>query len=174
MTEQAKSKVCVGVISGAHGVRGEVKVTAFTEAPEGLAAYGPLEDKTGNRAFDLKIIRVTQKHVIARIKGVEDRDAAGALRGVELYVDRDRLPDPDDETWYYSDLEGLAVHGPDGNLIGRVKNMQNFGAGDLLEIAPVGGGESLLVLFTRENVPDVDIEGGQIKLSSMPEESPDD
>lgn len=174
MTEQAKSKVCVGVISGAHGVRGEVKITAFTETPEGLTAYGQLEDKAGNRTLDLKIVRVTQKHVIARISGVNDRDAAGALRGIELYVLRDRLPDPDDETWYYSDLEGLAVHGPDGNLIGQVASVQNYGAGDLLEIAPAGGGESLLVLFTRENVPEVDIKNGLVRLAHIPEDEPGD
>jgi 16S rRNA processing protein RimM len=173
MTLQAKSKVCVGVISGAHGVRGEVKVRAFTEAPEGLTAYGPLEDKAGNRTLDLKIVRVTQKLVIARINGVNDRDAAEALRGVELYVSRDQLPDANDETWYYSDLEGLAAYGSDGELVGRVASVQNYGAGDLLEIAPVGGGESLLVLFTRENVPDVDVKAGRILLSSMPEGSLD-
>lgn len=174
MTEQANPKVCVGVISGAHGVRGEVKVAAFTEVPNGLTAYGPLEDKAGKRTFDLKIVRVTQKHVIARIKGVTERDAAGLLRGTELYVARDRLPEPEDGTWYFSDLEGLSALGPDGALVGRVASVQNYGAGDLLEIEPEAGGVTLLIPFTREHVPDVDVKGGRIILSSMPEESPGD
>ena len=168
MTQQTDSKVCVGVISGAHGVRGEVKVTAFTETPEGLVAYGSLEDKAGDRTFDLAIVRITQKHVVARIKGLDDRDAAAALRGVELFVARDQLPDPEDETWYYSDLEGLAVHGPDGDPVGRVMGVQNYGAGDLLEIDPADGGASLLILFSRENVPEVDIKGGRILLAELP------
>ncbi len=174
MTEQAKSNVCVGVISGAHGVRGEVKVTAFTETPESLTAYGPLHDKTGNRIFDLKIVRVTQKHVIARIDGVDDRAAAGAQRGVELYVARDRLPVPEDGTWYHSDLEGLAAYLPDGDLVGRVVKVQNYGAGDLLEIDPEAGGATILIPFSREHVPDVDVKGGRIVVKPMPEESPDD
>ncbi len=165
MTKQAGSKVCVGVISGAHGVRGEVKVATFTETPDGLTAYGPLQDKSGNRTFDLSVVRVNEKHLVCRIKGVGDRDVAGALRGTELYVARDQMPELEDGVWYYSDLEGLAVHDPDGTIVGNVLAVQNYGAGDLLEIDMSGAKSSVLILFSEENVPDIDITNGLVRLA---------
>ncbi|PKQ02111.1 MAG: 16S rRNA processing protein RimM [Alphaproteobacteria bacterium HGW-Alphaproteobacteria-12] len=159
-------KVCLGVVTGAHGVRGFVKVKPFTEEPEGVAAYGPVETKDGARRFAIETKGMAKDLVICRLEGVTDRDVAAALRGTELYVPRERLPqtDEDEEGWYHADLVGLRVVGIDGTLYGRVAGVENFGAGDLLEIAPEGGGETVLMAFTDENVPEVDIEGGKVVI----------
>lgn len=159
-------KVCLGVIAGAHGVRGQVRVKFFTEEPEGIAAYGPVETKDGSRSFGIAFKGVTKGLALCTLEGVTDRDEAEALRGTELYVSRERLPEPDEdeEGWYYADLVGLAVVGVDGTGYGKVAAIQNFGAGDLLEISPEGGGATVLMPFTRDNAPDVDIEGGRIVI----------
>ena len=159
-------KVCLGVIVGAHGVRGQVRVKCFTEEPEGIAAYGPVETKDGSRRFEVAFKGVAKGLALCSVDGVTDRDAAEALRGTELYVSRERLPEPDEdeEGWYYVDLIGLAVVGLDGTAYGKVAAVQNYGAGDLLEISPEGGGATVLMPFTEDNAPEVDIEGGKIVI----------
>lgn len=159
-------RVCLGVVTGAHGVRGLVKVKAFTELPEGVAAYGPVETKDGSRRFAIEAKGMIKDLVLCRLEGIEDRDAAEALRGTELHVPRERLPetDEDEEGWYHADLVGLRVVGEDGRVYGHVAAVLNFGAGDLLEIAPEGGGETVLMGFTVDNVRLVDPEGGQIVI----------
>ncbi|NIJ41286.1 16S rRNA processing protein RimM [Parvibaculum indicum] len=159
-------KVCLGVVAGAHGVRGQVRVKFFTEAPDGVAAYGPVETKDGSRSFGIVFKGVAKGLALCALEGVTDRDEAEALRGTELYVSRERLPEPDEDEdgWYYADLVGLAVIGVDGTRYGRVAAIQNFGAGDLLEISPEGGGATVLMPFTAENAPEVDIEGGKIVI----------
>ena len=166
MGDGERKPVCVGVVTGAHGVRGLVRVKPFTEEPEGVAAYGPVATKDGKRRFAIETKGMAKDLVICRLEGIADRDAAAALRGTELYVPCERLPetDEDEEGWYHADLVGLRAVGTDGKAYGRIASVQNYGAGDLLEIAPEGGGETVLMGFTDENVPEVDIEGGRIVI----------
>ena len=149
-------RILLGRVAAAHGIRGEVLIKTFTERPEDIAAYGPLDDGRG-RTFKLKVIRVTPKGVIARIAGVGDRNGAEALKGVSLHVDRGRLPSPDDGTYYHADLIGLAAVDPEGRPVGQVVAVYNHGAGDLLEVRLAGTGKTELVAFTDAFVPEVDL-----------------
>ncbi len=159
------ARVCLGVVVGAHGVRGLVRVKPFTEDPLSVADYGPVETKDGSRRFKIETTGTTKGVVICRLGGVGDRDVAEALRGTELYVDRTVLPEVDEEDgFYHADLIGLQAIGADGKLYGRVIGVHNFGAGDLLEIARPEGGPTVLVAFTDDNVPDVDLVGGRLTL----------
>ncbi len=152
----------MGVIVGVHGIRGEVKIKTFSETPETLAAYGALESKSGG-TFRIKRHRVSKGVLVAKLIGVNDRNAAEALKGTELYLARGKLPKLEDENeFYHADLVGLAAETPDGTVLGRVIALQNFGAGDMVEIGPEEGGETLFVPFTLEAVPDVSLELGRI------------
>lgn len=151
----------MGAIAGAHGVRGEVRIKSFTEDPRAIGRYGPVEDETGARRFKLRVRGEAKGLVIARLEGVDDRGAAEALRGLRLYVGRDRLPKPKRGEWYIADLIGLAVETKDGGRLGTVKGVFNFGAGDVVEVAHADGSTEFLP-FTRRVVPEVDIEAGRI------------
>jgi len=153
--------VCIGAIVGAHGIRGAVRVKSFTADPLDVAAYGPAEDEAGKRRFKLKVMGEVKDHVLASIEGVTDRNAAEALKGTGLYVSRDLLPPTEEDEFLYSDLVGLKAVGTDGSVIGTVKGVANFGAGDLLDVARPGQG-SLLVPFTKAAVPVVDVGKGQV------------
>lgn len=169
-TGDASKKVRVARIGAAHGVRGEVKLWSFTEDPLAVADYAPLETRDGRRQFEIENLRPAKDHLVARFKGVADRNAAELLRNIDLFVPRDRLPDiEDDDTWYYADLVGLAAVSPEGEAIGTVLAMHNFGAGDVVEIQPASGSKTLLLPFTEAIVPDVDIKGGRIVVA-MPTE----
>ncbi|MBB5753432.1 16S rRNA processing protein RimM [Prosthecomicrobium pneumaticum] len=163
-------RILVGRIGAAHGVRGEVKVKPFTEDPATLARLGPLETGDG-RKLAIAGIRPQGDGFVARITGVADRNAAEALRNLDLFVDRAALPaiEAEDE-FYYADLVGLAAVTVDGTALGRVVAIQDFGAGDLVEIEPPGGGTTRFLPFTRAIVPVVDIAGGRIVVAP-PEES---
>jgi 16S rRNA processing protein RimM len=141
-----------------------VRLRSYTAEPAAIAGYGALEDEQG-RAVEILSVRGTPKALIARIKGVTTREAAEALTHTKLYVARARLPVREEEEWYHADLIGLAAIGHDGETIGTVVAVQNFGAGDLIEIKPAGGGASVLVPFTRDTVPEVDVEGGHLKVT---------
>jgi len=155
--------VRVARIGAAHGVRGEVKLWSFTEDPLAIADYAPLETQDGKRQFEIENLRPAKDHLVARLKGVGDRNAAEMLRNIDLYVPRDRLPAIDeDDTWYYADLVGLAAVSPDGEALGTVLAMHNFGAGDIIEIQPTEGGKTLLLPFTEAVVPTIDIDAGRI------------
>lgn len=155
----------VGVIAGPHGVRGAVRVKSFTREPEALGRYGPLSDADGRAIYRLRPTGTAKGAVIARIEGVEDRDAAEALKGTELFLPREALPAPDDpDEFYHADLIGLAAEGEDGARLGTVKALYDFGAGDVLEIALEGGGTAMLP-FTREAVPLVDPAGGRVVVA---------
>ena len=160
-------RVCLGEVVGAHGVKGLVRVRPFTEEPEAIAAYGALRDQRG-RPINLEAVGRAKGVVLARIAGVTDRDQAEALRGARLYVSRADLPEIEEaETYYHADLIGLTAVSADGRTLGRVTAVHDFGAGDVLEIDsdPAAGrtrGESLLVQFTREAVPEVDLAAGRL------------
>lgn len=157
-----------------HGVRGEIRLWSFTEDPLAVADYGLLETADGARTFEIEIVRPQKDFLVARVAGVADRDAAEALRNLELYVPRDRLPPIEEEaTWYISDLIGLAAETPAGETAGTVAAVHNFGAGDVLEIAPAGGGgQTLMLPFTAEAVPEVDIAARRIVVV-LPREADD-
>jgi len=157
------SRICVGRITGAHGIQGWVRITSYTEEPGSVAAYGPVSDEKGERMFELEIMRMAKTQVIARIPGITDRTAAEALRGVRLFVPRAALPSPDPDEFYFEDLTGLAVETVDGTPIGVVISVQNFGSGPLLEVGK-SRGATFLVPFTREVVPVVDLAAGRIEI----------
>jgi 16S rRNA processing protein RimM len=151
-----RERILLGRIAGAHGIRGEVLIRTFTERPEDIAAYGPPDDG-GGRTFRIEAARVTPKGVVARIAGVSDRDAAEALQGTQLYVDRDRLPAPGEGEFYHADLIGLAAVDPEGRPLGEIVGVHNYGAGDLLELRLAGSGKTELVAFTEAFVPEIDL-----------------
>jgi 16S rRNA processing protein RimM len=164
MAASQQKKVCLGVVVGAHGVRGLVKVKAYTEEPDAVAAYGPVETKDGRR-FEIEALGLGKGTVLCRLEGVDDRDEAERLRGTELFVDRARLPEPDEaEGWYHADLIGLSAVGRDGRAYGAIVGVENFGAGDLLEIRPPEGGATVYLPFTDDNVPSVEIEAGRVVI----------
>ena len=159
-------------MAGAHGVRGLVRIKSFTAEPAAIAGYGPLRDESGDRRFELEVLgqapgKRAADVVLARIAGVNDRDAAEALRGVRLYVERSALPQSAEaEEYYYADLIGLRCEDPDGAPLGRVEAVHDFGASDLLELSTEAGtgrkAGTALVPFTREVVPVVDLAGGYL------------
>jgi 16S rRNA processing protein RimM len=157
MAAEGTQRLCVGVITGAQGVRGAVRVKSFTAEPEGIAAYGPVTDEAGARRFALSVVGRAKGVVVATIDGIADRDAAAALKGVRLYVDRAALPAAAEEEFYHADLLGLLAVRADGTALGRVRAVHDYGAGDSLEIMPQAGGAPLLVPFTRRCVPVVDL-----------------
>lgn len=159
-----KRRVLLGQIVSVHGIRGDVIVRSFTQVPEDIAAYGALSDATGTRFYKLRVVRASDKGVVARIDGINDRTAAEALRGCELYIDRARLPATEEAEFYHADLIGLTAELADGTTYGKVAAVQNFGAGDLLEIELVGGG-SEFVSFSDATVPSVDLERGVVIIA---------
>jgi 16S rRNA processing protein RimM len=157
-----KSRVCVARIGAAHGTRGEVKLWSFTAAPGAVGDYGPLETTDGTQAFEIEALRPGKDFFVARLKGVTDRSAAERLRNTDLYVARERLPEPDAEEFYHADLIGLDARDTAGKALGSVVAVHNFGAGDLLEIAPAAGGETVMLPFTAAIVPVIEIANGRI------------
>jgi 16S rRNA processing protein RimM len=139
-----------------------VRLRSFTEDPMALTRYGALEIEDGSRTLELEALRPAGGALVARFACVRDRDAAAALRHRKLYVPRARLPEPEPETYYHEDLIGLAAVDADGALLGTICAVQNFGAGDLIEIAPGAGGTSFLLPFAETFVPVVDVAGGRI------------
>ena len=156
----AEGRICVGAIAGAFGVRGEVRVKSFCVPPEAIAGYGPLTTEDGRR-FTLRLTRPVAGGLGARLSGVDTREAADALRGLRLHVDRAALPALPDDEYYHADLIGLTVQDPGGAPLGTVRAVLNHGAGDLLEVARPGG-ETVLLPFTRAVVPTVDLAAGRI------------
>ncbi len=155
-------RVCLGQFGAAHGVRGEVRLYSFTADPSAIVSYGPLESDDG-RVFDIEAMRPAKDHFVARISGVADRNAAELLKNVKLYVPRERLPEPDEpDEFYHADLVGLSVIDRDGQKLGTVVAVHNFGAGDLIEMNPEGGGKTELLPFDEIHVPVVDIAAGKL------------
>jgi 16S rRNA processing protein RimM len=162
--------IAIGVFGAPHGVRGELRAKAYTADPRSLAAYGALYDSSGVRSFKILALRpLKDDMVVLRVDGVADRDAAAKLTGVELFARRENMPGPEEEEYYHADLVGLSAATRAGEDLGRVVAVNNYGAGDVLEIAPVGGGETLLLPFTKAVAPEIDIAGGRIVIV-LPEE----
>jgi len=151
----------VARVAGAFGVRGEIRITTFTEDPMAVSAYGALLNDSGQPALTLSGARPVKGGVIARAKEVATREAAEALRGLRLFITRESLPAPEEDEFYLADLIGLAVETIGGEALGKVKSVHDFGAGDLLEIQPPAGA-SWWLPFTRENVPEVKIAEGRL------------
>jgi len=160
-------RVCLGIITGARGIRGEVRIRTFTERPEDIAKYGPLTDETGVLKFKLSEPKPVKDSVAAHIEGIADRSGAEDLKGTHLYVDRGSLPELDPEEFYHADLVGMRVTSEDGEKIGTVAAVHNFGAGDVLEIDQ-GQEASFFTPFTRDSVPLLDVENGSLILIVPP------
>jgi 16S rRNA processing protein RimM len=162
-------RICLGRIVGAHGLDGSVLVRSYTAEPGAIGSYGALTDEAGRRSFELKVRRVTAKGVVAQLAGVADRTAAEKLKGIDLYVARDVLPEADEDEFYYADLIGVAVEDKEGKRIGSVARIDNYGAGDVIEVNLDGGG-SMLLPFTKQVVLTVDV-GGRRIMVDLPEDA---
>ena len=168
----SSDRICVGAISGAFGVRGEVRVKSFCAEPEAVASYGPLWSEDGARSFTIKITRGVPGGLAARLSGVSTKEEADALRGVALYADRSRLPHLPDDEFYHADLIGLVVTDTGGARLGTVRAVHNHGAGDILEIHEPGRKAVMLLPFTKAIVPTVDLAASRI-VADPPEEVQD-
>ena len=156
-------RIRVARIGAAHGVRGEVRLWSFTEDPLAVTQYGPLETKDGTRRFEIEGARPGKGFLVARLAGVRDRTMAETLRNIDLFVPRDRLPPIEEtDTFYHADLIGLLAITEHGAAIGTITAIHNFGAGDLIEIEPAAGGSTVLLPFTEDVVPRIDLEAGRV------------
>jgi 16S rRNA processing protein RimM len=166
-------QICIARIGAAHGVRGAVKLWTFTEDPLAVKAYGPLVTKDGARQFEVTHARAAKGHLVATLKGIATRDEAERLNGLELYVAREKLPATSEDEYYHADLIGLAAVTPADEPLGRVIAIHNFGAGDIVEIAPPHG-PTMLLPFTNAVVPSVDLAGGRVVIELPKEIDGDD
>jgi 16S rRNA processing protein RimM len=154
-----QDRVLLGVVAAPHGVRGLVRIKSFTEDPMAVAAYGPLSDESGKKEYRVEALSAARGAVLARIEGVADRTAAEALRGLRLFVERQRLPHTGEREWYEADLIGLEAVGTDGRNWGKVIAFHDFGAGSVMEVS--GG---MMLPFTDEAVPEIDVAGGKVLI----------
>jgi 16S rRNA processing protein RimM len=163
-------RICVAQIGGAHGIRGEVKLKSFTADPLAVKDYGVLESEDGAASFEIEALRPAKGYLVARLRGVRDRNAAEQLTNLRLFVPRERLPPPAADEFYHADLIGLAAVTAAGVEVGTVVAVHNFGAGDILELRPPAGGTTIMLPFTDAFVPRIDIAGGRIVVEP-PEEA---
>jgi len=160
------NRILMGKIGAAHGIKGEVRITTFTGEPEAIASYGPLDTDRAGLTITIETARLNKNVLVARVKGVRDRNAAELLNGVSLFVDRSRLPDPDDEDdFYHADLIGLDARLDTGVSIGEVSALLNYGAGDLLEVRDPRSGDTFLYPFTKAVVPTIRIADGFLVIA---------
>ena len=157
----ARNQVLVGVIVGAHGIKGEVKLKSFTSDPLSIDRYGPLQSSSGKQ-FEIAKLKAAKDDFIASLKNVNDRNEAETLKGVELFVARGKLPKLKTHETYAHDLMGLDVVLENGTTLGKLVGMPNYGAGDLLEVAVEGNTETVLIPFTNAFVPQEDFTSGKI------------
>jgi len=161
-------RVCIGAFAGAHGVKGQAKVKAFTEEEKGVASYGPVETEDAARLFTLKYIRTAKPGIaIGTAQEISSREEAQALAGARLYVARAALPKTSDEDEFYlEDLVGLNACTEDGVALGEIAAIHNFGAGDILELRSVPGRKSpLMIPFTKTAAPVIDLEAGYVEIA---------
>lgn len=164
MARPDDGRICVGVIKGTRGLKGELRIKPYTDEPESIAAYGPVETEDGTHSLTLSRIKVSGAAVLAHAKEVGTREAAEALIGQNLYVDRNSLPAANDDEFYHADLIGLAVEDMKGQALGTIVAIQNFGVQDLLEVKLERARETALIPFTPEIVPTVDINSGKVVI----------
>ncbi len=163
---QGAVRICLGVVTGAHGLHGLLRVRTFTEVPEDVGAYGPVQSEDGTREYDLKVRNRTGKgQILVHIEGVANRDVAEALKGEHFYVPRARLPEPDADEFYNADLLGLDVVSSDGKALGTVRALHNFGGGDMLEVVD-DAGRLGTVAFTRVAVPEINLLARRVTVES--------
>jgi 16S rRNA processing protein RimM len=165
MADTSSRKLLMGRIGAAHGIKGEVRITSFTEEPLALVDYGPLATDKPGLVIEIENARATTNVLVARLKGITDRNAAEQLNGVELYVDRDKLPPPaGDDDFYHADLIGLEARLSDGTVLGTVTAVPNYGASDLIEVRDTRTGDTFLYPFTKAVVPEVRLTDGYIVI----------
>ncbi len=158
------SRIVLGVITGVHGIQGEVKLKSFTADPEAIASYGALDASNG-MALTIKSLTVHKDQFRARFEGIDNRNAAEALKGLELSIPRDRLPDPQEDEVYHADLVGLAVLDPGAANIGTVVDVLDFGAGELLEMKLHNVKATVLMPFNTQTVPEINLDAGTVTIS---------
>jgi 16S rRNA processing protein RimM len=179
MATASPKQLLVGRIGAAHGIKGEVRILSFTTEPLALKDYGPLSTSRPGLVIEIEKARATTNVLVARLKGITDRTAAEKLNGVELFIDRDRLPATEDEDdFYHADLIGLEARLADGSLLGTVTAIPNYGASDLIEVRDGRSGDTYLYPFTKAIVPEVRLAEGylviEVPIESEPgEEEPD-
>jgi 16S rRNA processing protein RimM len=157
------SRIVLGVITGVHGIQGEVKLKSFTADPEAIASYGPLDASNGT-VLEIKSLKAHKDFFRARIEGVADRNTAETLKGLELSIARDRLPEPEDDEVYHADLIGRSVLDLSGTQIGTVVDIVDFGAGELIELKLYDVTSTVLMPFNRQTVPDIDLDAGTLSI----------
>lgn len=162
-----ENPVLVGTIGAAQGLRGEVRVRTYTTDPTALGDYGHLHSADG-RSFEVLEVREAKNMAIVRFRGINDRTTAETLNGLELYIERDNLPDDalDDDEFFYADLEGLEAVDDNGTSYGAVSGIFDFGAGDLLELKGPGK-RPVLIPFSEAAVLEIDLEGGRILIDPL-------
>ena len=163
MSKTPKKFICVGVITGARGLKGEVRIKSFTADPRGISGYGDVFEENGNTSYQVRISGQAKGQLLAHLSGIEDRDAAESLIGIRLYVPKSALPKTDEDEFYFYDLVGLRADLVDGGCLGKVKEVHDFGAGAILEIFGAKAG-TLMVPFTKISVPKVDRAGGRVVI----------
>jgi 16S rRNA processing protein RimM len=169
-SSQASSLFCAAVLASAHGVRGHMKVKCFLEDPSHFKDYSPFSNEAGETLYKVKnVLSQDKDRLIVALEGVNDRTAASHLRGTQLMLSRTRLPELSEDTFYHRDLKGLAVLSSQGQLLGKVWDLHNFGASDLLEVQ-VSQGEQHMIPFTKPLVPEVNLKEGHLLLSEEGEQ----
>ena len=172
MNDASPKRLLMGRIGAAHGIKGEVRIQSFTEEPLALKDYGPLGTNKPGLVIEIETARATTNVLVARLKGITSRTAAEKLNGVELYVERDKLPAPDDDDFYHADLIGLDARIGDGTVLGKVTAIPNFGAGDLIEVRDERSGDTFLYPFTKAVVPSIHLAEGYLVIEAPTEADP--
>ena len=173
MTTEKPDRILLGQIGAAHGIKGAVRIASHTQDPLDIASYGPLETDRPGLTVTISKLRLHKSVVVAHLKGITDRNTAETLNGVSLFVERARLPEPDDEDdFYHADLIGLEARLQSGQIIGEVSAIPNFGAGDLIEIRDPASGDTFLYPFTRQIVPIIRIDEGFLVIE-VPLDAPE-
>lgn len=173
MTTDNPNRILLGQIGAAHGIKGAVRIASHTQDPMAIGGYGPLETDRPGLTVTIAKLRQHKNVVVAHLKGITDRNTAETLNGVSLFIDRDRLPAPDDEDhFYHADLIGLEARLQSGQIIGEVSAIPNFGAGDLIEIRDPASGDTFLYPFTKQVVPTIRIDAGYLVIE-LPLDAPE-
>ena len=168
MSEPKSSLVAVGAIAGAHGVRGDVRIKSFTEDPETLFELGPLSDKSGRPLLTPKSVRTSKSLFIVTPQTPKSKEDWDSLRGTELFVPKSALPEPEeDDTFFVTDLVGMAAIDQTGMSLGKVHAVLNHGAGDVIELRGGAAGDGVMIPFTLQDVPEIDLKAKQITISSF-------